>query len=272
MPLSHPSAPASTTLRPRPSKHTPSAPATASARAASTTAPAAKPAPGTTTADERLADKRLADERSAAVQKERSEERLAALQKENDALNAALQKERAHSATLNAALERERVRCTDLLERVRSAFVYARQVPRLVSVFRELDVNLPPLDSDQWDATAIARGVRAVLNDTARDADDAAVDYNTALECLRLLFGAAEISTSDVPNSFKFVLRNHVLQREMSFWLSWNETTFTYTRISMNIPERDAPEFWPESSIEFDIRQGPNFLLQVLGSLFHQQS
>lgn len=212
----------------------------------------------TTTTTTTASDATSAVEQALREQLKKSETLIASLTEQNEHLSVALDQERSH--------------ISEFSRRARSDASYSKQLSRLVRVFRELNVNLPSLDSEQWDAARIAQGVHAYIADSVRDSDDSAVDYNTALELMRLLFGAAEISTSEQPNCFKFVLRNAILQREMSFWLSWTDTTFTYTRINMDIPEKDAPEFWPEDSIEFDVRQGPNFLLQVLGSLFHQQS
>lgn len=168
------------------------------------------------------------------------------------------------------ALEQERNRLNDLADQVRSEATYSHQVSRLVRVFRELDINLPPLDLEDWNARQVADQVRDVIGDGARAMDES-IQFNSALECLRLILGAAEVvPSSNRPNTFKFILRNDLLKREMSFWLSWTETTFTYTKINIDIPEKDAPEFLSEQSIDFDVRQGPNFLLQVLGCVFHQ--
>lgn len=184
----------------------------------------------------------------------------------SQALVEALTKENEEMAQ---SLEQERNRLNDLADQVRSEATYSHQVSRLVRVFRELDVDLPPLDLDDWNARRVADQVRDVIGDGVRAMDES-IQFNSALECLRLILGAAEVVPSSRPNTFKFILRNDMLKREMSFWLSWTETTFTYTKINIDIPEKDAPEFLSEQSIDFDVRQGPNFLLQVLGCVFHQ--
>lgn len=171
---------------------------------------------------------------------------------------------------LSQALAQERSRTVDLSDHIRSEMTYSHQVSRLIRVFRELDVHLPSLDSDEWDSHRIADGVRETIGiKHAREAD---LNHgsDSAMRCLQLLFGAAEVSITDKPNAMKFLLRNEKLDREMAFWLTWNDNTITYTKIYMNIPEKDAPEFWSEHSIDFEVRQGPNFLLQVLGGVFHE--
>lgn len=191
------------------------------------------------------------------------------LRKELAASRALIEALTKENAEMLQMIEQERNRMTDLTDQERSEATYSQQVSRLVRVFRELDVNLPPLDLEDWNARRVADQVREVIGDAVRAVDES-IQFNSALECLRLILGAAEIVPSSRPNTFKFILRNEMLKREMSFWLSWTDTTFTYTKINIDIPEKDAPEFVSEQSIDFDVRQGPNFLLQVLGCVFHQ--
>lgn len=183
-----------------------------------------------------------------------SEDLIAQLTKQNDELTKALEQERSH--------------VTDLEDQLRSEAAYSHQVSRLNRVFRDLDVQLPSIDEEVWDSRLIAEGIRQQI--AGRDLEKIQ-EYGetTTLECIKLLFGNAEIELTDADNTMRFLFRNSELKRELAFWLSWNEKTFTYTKIKMEIPEKDLPLFWPEERIEFEVRQGPKFIIQALGSVFN---
>lgn len=193
-------------------------------------------------------------ELSLRQQLKQSEQLISLLTKQNDELTKALEQERSH--------------ITDLEDQLRSGAAYSHQVSRLNRVFRDLGVQLPSIDEEVWDSRLIAESIRQQF--VERDLEKIQ-EYGeiTTLECIKLLFGNAEVELTDKDNTMRFVFKNNELKRELAFWLSWNDKTFTYTKIKMEIPEKDLPLFWPEERIEFEVRQGPKFIIQALGSVFN---
>lgn len=173
---------------------------------------------------------------------------------------------------LTRSLHEERINVADMTDAFRSETNYSQQLSRLVRVFRELNVALPSLTGPDWNARSVAQAVRnSIKSQLADSAEWTPAAEQRAFDLLRILLGAKVIQPSDDGgNTIKLVMKNEELKREIAFWLFWNDTNVRYTRIHMDVPEIAAPEFASEVSIDFDVRQGPHFLFQLLSSLFHQ--
>lgn len=196
----------------------------------------------------------------------------ARLRKELQAAKALIEAQEDQIEELTQTLQEERTHLSDLIDAVRTKAEYSHQVARLVRVFRELNVRLPPLNEADWDARAVAQAVRDTIKlQLANSGEWSPAAEQRAYDLIRILLGARTIQPGEEGvNTIKLSMRNDDLDRDMSFWLHWNDTNVRYTRIHMNVPEVAAPEFASEVSIDFDVRQGPHFLFQLLSALFHQ--
>lgn len=196
----------------------------------------------------------------------------ARLKRELEAASALIMAQAEQIEELTRSLQEERINVSDMTDSHRAELNYSQQLSRLVRVFRELNVALPPLTGSDWNARSVAQAVRnSIKTELADSGEWTPAAEQRAFELLRILLGAKVIQPGeDGANTIKLAMRNEDLQREISFWLFWNDTNVRYTRIHMDVPEIAAPEFASEVSIDFDVRQGPHFLFQLLSSLFHQ--
>lgn len=194
------------------------------------------------------------------------------LRKELRAANAVIMSQADQIEELTRALQEERINVADIADSFRSETNYSQQLSRLVRVFRELNVSLPSLTGPDWNARSVAQAVRTSIKAQLADsAEWTPAAEQRAFNLLRILLGAKVIQPGDDgANTIKLAIENEDLKREIAFWLCWDDTNVRYTRIHMDVPEIAAPEFASEVSIDFDARQGPHFLFQLLSSLFYR--
>lgn len=170
---------------------------------------------------------------------------------------------------LTQALSQERILVRDYADAMRAHADYAQQNSRLVRVFRALNVPLPDLTGEEFDADAVVLSVRnRMLEEDELNLNEATQLCKTVTDCFQILTGAREMVPGDSANTMKLVFHNDNLERDMSFWLQWDNSNVTYRQISMNIPSETKPSFVTEGIIHFNVTQGPNFLLQILNSMY----
>lgn len=173
--------------------------------------------------------------------------------------------------SLREVVLQERMLVADANDQKRSQKEYAHKVSKLVRVFRALNVQVPSLDDPNFDAEGLAQLVRQRIQAEVAQTyqpNDRSGEAKGILEMLKIILGASEIVMGDKPNSFKFVLKNEVLDRHMSFWLRWTDANVSYHAIDMRIPETYLPQFAKETDIDFVVAQGPNFFLEIVSSMF----
>lgn len=201
------------------------------------------------------------------------------LHAENAAVERALRDQVAHAESLvlvldaenrqlNQALAKERAEAAELRVQLRARLDFSEKLSRLISVFRALNIQVPPDLDANFDHDAMAQTVRqAILNACSPPDHPNNAGLDCLRDCLRFLVGASEVELTDEPNKVKFVFDSKETGRKIAFWLTWNDHKMEYSKIEMTLDNESKPSFADEQNIEFDLSQAPIFLVQILGSL-----